>query len=212
MSGHRALAAAYDTVMRPLERSHLGEQRRALIAKAEGRVLEIGGGTGANLPLFSSDRVNRVDVIEPDPFMHRRLLARMTDCPVDIEVHTIGIEDSLVVFEPKSFDTIVSTLVFCSVTDLHEAISCVRDLIAPSGRLLFLEHVLGTGPVERIQRVIAPAWQRAAGGCRLDRNTTTALREAGFVIASAERFSPFRGRVRSSWWVSGEAFLPERAA
>ena len=205
------LGAAYDLVMAPLERRSLGEQRAALVARARGRVLDVGAGTGANLAHYLPDRVERVDMIEPDPGMGRRLLGRLAAATVSVEAHSIGIDDAEEAFGAGSFDAVVCTLVLCTVPDLEAAIATIRRLLTPDGRLLFMEHVATVGVVGAGQRVLRPAWKKLAGGCDLRRETTVALREAGFVIASADRFHPLRGRARNSMWVAGEAYIPERA-
>ena len=204
-------AAAYDLAMSPLERRALGQQRASVIAGARGRVLDVGAGTGANLRHYLPAQVDRVDLLEPDPNMGRRILDQMATAPVEVEMHAIGIEQAASTFEPATFDTIVCTLVLCTVPDLQAAIAAIRQLLKDDGRLLFLEHVAAVGVTGALQRVVRSAWKVVADGCDLRRETTGALREAGFVIASADRFHPLRGRARNSMWVAGEAYVPERA-
>ena len=204
------LGAAYDLVMSPLERRALGAQRAAVVARATGRVLDVGAGTGANLAYYDPTTVDRVDMIEPDQGMGRRLLERVAAAPVSVEVHAIGIDDAEATFGTGVFDTVVCTLVLCTVPDLQAAVASMRRLLVPDGRVLFLEHVAAVGWTGTAQKVMRPAWKAVAGGCDLRRETTAALREAGFVIASADRFHPLRGRARNSMWVAGEAFVGER--
>lgn len=204
------LAAAYDLVMAPLERRSLGAHRAALVSTARGRVLDIGAGTGANLALYDPSAVERVDLLEPDAAMRRRLMARLASAPVPAELHVLGIERAKEAFEPASFDTVVCTLVLCSVPDLRAAVETIRGLLAPGGRLLFLEHVAAVGIAGAAHQAVRPVWRAMAGGCDLRRETTKVLREAGFVIARAERFHPVRGRRRNSMWVAGEAYVSER--
>lgn len=205
------LGALYDLVLSPLERRELGSQRVALVGRARGRVLDVGAGTGANLRAYDRDRVDRVDLIEPDPRMNRRLLSRLAGAPVPVEMHPIGIEAAERVFGPETYDTVVCTLVLCTVQDLRSAVETIRRLLKPGGRLLFMEHVAGVGTTALAQKAVRPVWKKLAGGCDLRRETTVALREAGFVISSADRFHPLRGRTRNSIWVAGEAFVPERS-
>lgn len=204
------LGAAYDLVMGPLERRTLGAQRARILERADGRVLDVGAGTGANLDHYRAGRVERVDMIEPDPAMGRRLLGRVASSPVPVEVHVIGVDHAERVFGAGAFDTIVCTLVLCTVPDLDRAIGSIKSMLRPDGRLLFLEHVATVGVAGAAQRIMRPAWKAIAGGCDLRRETTAALREAGFVIAAADRFHPLRGRARNSMWVAGEAFVSER--
>ena len=204
------LAAAYDLVMSPLERRSLGSQRASLVERARGRVLEVGAGTGANLGHYRSDRVERVDMIEPDAGMGRRLLGRVAAAPVPVELHAIGIEDAEHIFGRDVFDTVVCTLVLCTVPDLRAAIETIKRLLVADGRCLFMEHVAAVGVAGVAQRAVRPVWKKISDGCDLHRETTSALREAGFVIAAADRFHPLRGRSRNSMWVAGEAYVPER--
>ena len=186
MPDHPLYAAAYDRLIGPAERAGLAERRRRLLAWARGRVLEVGGGTGLNLRHYPSS-VDGVAVLEPDGAMRRRLAARAAAAPVPVEVHpdTLGAAP----FEAASFDTVVCTLVLCTVADLGAALGDVRRLLAPGGWLLFLEHVRATGVRELAQQALTPLWQRLAAGCRLDRDIPAAIRAAGFAITDIERFA-----------------------
>lgn len=210
MADSRLFAASYDLLTGPLERRGLGERRARLLATARGRVCEVGGGTGANVRHYRPELVERLVVLEPSGPMRDRLAARARGAPVPVEVSDATLEAAPGRFGDGSFDTVVATLVLCTVPDLPAGLGAIRRLLAPGGRLLFLEHVRGVGLTERLQRAVAPAWRRLAGGCRLDRSTTHALREAGFVIDSLERFDPVLGRTRHSVWVQGEAYVGER--
>ena len=183
VADHPIRAFVYDPVMSLADRAGLGERRRRLVAEARGRVLEIGAGTGRNLPLYRE--VDSVVVLEPDDEMRRRLLDRVAAAAVAVEVHEAGIEDSGL--PDASFDTVVSSLVLCSVPDQRAALAEVRRLLRPEGRLLFLEHVRASGPLGSLQDLAAPAWGHLNGGCRLDRRTLRALREAGFAITDCDR-------------------------
>jgi SAM-dependent methyltransferase len=186
MANHPVFAAFYDRMCAPAERAGLADRRRRLLAGATGEVLEVGGGTGANLPHYPSDAVSRVVVVEPDAAMRRRLLGRLASAPVPVEVHETGIDDA--VFPDRSFDTVVSTFVLCTVPDPATALARVRALLRPGGRLLFLEHVAGIGIRRRLQRLASPLRQRLVGGCHPDRDLVAAIRRAGFLIAECDRF------------------------
>jgi len=186
MADHRVFAALYDRMCAPAEHAGLADRRRRLLARAEGDVLEIGGGTGANLPHYPSAGVERVVVVEPDGAMRRRLLGRVASAPVPVEVHETGIDDAP--FPDRSFDTVVSTLVLCTVPDPGRALARIRALLKPGGRLLFLEHVGGVGIKLRLQHLVSPMWQRLLGGCHPDRDLVGAIRSAGFTIAECDRF------------------------
>jgi ubiquinone/menaquinone biosynthesis C-methylase UbiE len=140
--GHSIFAALYDPIGASMERRWMGGRRRRLLAGARGAVLEIGGGTGANLAHYRD--VDRVTIAEPDPFMRRRLDQKLTDARVPVEVSPAGTEE--LPFPDGSFDTVVSTLVLCTVPDQESALDEVRRVLRPGGRLLFIEHVRAGGP------------------------------------------------------------------
>ena len=164
----------------------MGERRRRLLTGACGAVLEIGGGTGANLAHYRD--VDRVTIAEPDPFMRSRIRPKLQDARVPVEVSAAGAE--ALPFPDGSFDTVVSTLVLCSVPDQAAALDEVRRVLRPGGRLLFIEHVRAAGPMARWQDRLEPLWRRLFGGCHPNRDTVAAIEEAGFEIETFESFYP----------------------
>ena len=164
----------------------MGERRARLLSEVRGTVLEIGGGTGANLPHYRD--AERVVVTEPDPFMRRRLRPRLDRCRVPAELWEAGAE--ALPFEDESFDAVVSTLVLCTVGDQREALAQIRRVLRPGGRLLFIEHVRGEGFAARFQDGIEPLWMRLFGGCHPNRDTVRSVREAGFEVGALEWFLP----------------------
>jgi ubiquinone/menaquinone biosynthesis C-methylase UbiE len=184
--GHPIFAALYDPIGASMERRWMGGRRRRLLAEARGAVLEIGGGTGANISHYRD--VDRVIVAEPDPFMRKRLGQKLEDTRVPVEVSAAGAET--LPFPDGSFDTVVSTLVLCSVPDQASALDEVRRVLRPGGRLLFIEHVRAAGSMARWQDRIEPLWRRLLGGCHPNRDTVAAIEEAGFEIETFERFYP----------------------
>lgn len=184
VGSHPVHAALYDPLMGLADRAGLAERRRRLIAEATGRVLEVGAGTGLNLRHYRN--VDTVVVTEPDAAMRKRLLARVADAAVPVSVHELPIESTGL--PDASFDSVVCTLVLCTVADQAVALREVRRLLAPDGRLLFLEHVRSPGLRGRVQAIATPVWSATAGaGCHLDRRTLDAIRDAGFVIDRCER-------------------------
>jgi ubiquinone/menaquinone biosynthesis C-methylase UbiE len=184
--GHPVFAALYDPIGASMERRWMGDRRRRLLAGARGAVLEIGGGTGANLANYRD--VERVVVAEPDPFMRRRLEQKLADARVPVEVSVAGAE--ALPFPDGSFDTVVSTLVLCTVPDQEAALDEVRRVLRPGGKLLFIEHVGAVGSRARWQDRIEPLWRRLFGGCHPNRDTVAAIEEAGFEIDTIESFHP----------------------
>ena len=193
MSNHRFFAAFYDAVSRAADRPGLAERRRRLLSAAAGRVLEVGAGTGLNLAHYRD--VDEVVALEPDDAMRRRMEQRLGAAMVPIEVHATTLDDAP--FPDNSFDTVVATLVLCSVPDLPAALGRIRRLLKPDGRVLFLEHVAGTGARLVLQRAKTPVWKRVNAGCHLNRDTAAAIRAAGFLITDIERHripaNPFTG-------------------
>ena len=184
--GHPIFAALYDRMSGSAERGWIGERRSRLLSGVRGAVLEIGGGTGANLPHYRE--AGRVVVAEPDPFMRRRLRPKLDRTRVPAELSEAGAE--ALPFEDASFDAVVSTLVLCTVGDQRAALAEVRRVLRPDGRLLFVEHVRGEGLAARFQDGVEPLWTRMFGGCHPNRDTVRSIEEAGFEIESFERFRP----------------------
>ncbi|HWS82458.1 MAG TPA: class I SAM-dependent methyltransferase [Rubrobacter sp.] len=184
--GHPVFAALYDLVGASAERRWMGARRRRLLAGARGAVLEIGGGTGANLAHYRN--VDRVTIAEPDPFMRSRIGPKLEDARVPVEVSAAGAE--ALPFPDGSFDTVVSTLVLCTVPDQAAALDEVRRILRPGGRLLFIEHVRAAGSMARWQDRLEPLWRRLFGGCHPNRDTVAAIEEAGFEIETFESFYP----------------------
>ena len=184
--GHPILAALYDPLGVFMERWWMGERRARLLKGARGAVLEIGGGTGANLPHYSG--VDRVTVAEPDPFMRKRLVPKLEAARVPVEVSAAGAE--ALPFHDGSFDTVISTLVLCTVPDQESVLDEIIRVLRPGGRLLFIEHVRATGSMARWQDRIEPVWGQLFGGCHPNRDTVAAIEEAGFEIETFESFYP----------------------
>ncbi len=177
----RVFAAYYDRVMAGTERATLQAHRRTLIGQAAGRVLEIGGGTGANLPFYGTG-VQTLALTEPETPMMRRLQRKLHEHSHDARVHRAPAEE--LPFEDASFDVAVSTLVLCTVEDQRRALGELRRVLAPGGRLLFIEHVRSEETrIARWQDRLNPLQQRIGHGCNCNRATLHAIRDAGFSIA-----------------------------
>ena len=176
----RFFPVVYDLVMFPLERIWLGRIREALISKGSGLILEIGAGTGANFPYYPM-KIEKLIVIEPDPGMILRSgLLKASDHPVPVIVQS---DAQSLPFAENTFDTIVATLVFCTIPDPLLALREARRVLKPGGHLLLLEHVrLKGGLFSKIQDGLTPAWKHLAGGCHLNRDTLSLLKQAGFQI------------------------------
>ena len=179
--GHRWFAALYDWFTSPGERRLLSKLRPRIMGDVEGRVLEIGVGTGASFEYYPADA--QVVGTEPDPFMMERAQRRLEELGVtNIELRQTPAEE--LPFEDASFDHVVSSLVLCTVRDQPRTLAEARRVLKPGGTLRFLEHVRndesrfwGT-----VQDVIMPVWRWFGAGCHPNRRTQQAIEDAGFRI------------------------------
>ncbi|SFN94146.1 Methyltransferase domain-containing protein [Pseudonocardia ammonioxydans] len=183
--GHRIFAAVYDRMSAPVEQAVLGPRRASLVGPLTGRVLDVGAGTGANLPHYRA--ADEVVALEPDPAMRRRLAARTDECRVPLTVDPSG-ADALPATD-GSVDAVVFTLVLCTVPDPVRALAEARRVLRPGGRLVALEHVVGDGRPAVWRRRLAPLWSRIAAGCRLDRDTAATVGAAGFTLDEVEHLT-----------------------
>jgi ubiquinone/menaquinone biosynthesis C-methylase UbiE len=188
MTGHPIFARLYDRMMAGTERAGLDAMRGQLLGQASGRVLELGAGTGHNLEHYTS-AVTDLVLTEPDPHMARRLrerLAREGGPVANTTVVESGAEE--LPFDDGTFDTVVATLVFCTVEDPVRALAEARRVLVEGGGLLYLEHVRSErARLARWQDRFERPWGWIAGGCHPNRATDQLLPEAGFWIDSLER-------------------------
>lgn len=155
------------------------KQRAALLPRAAGRVLEVGLGTGLNLGFYDRQRVSALVGVDPAAQMHA--LARRRSLRYGLPVEIVTLSAERLPFEAASFDTVVCTYTLCSIPDPAAALSEMRRVLRPTGRLLFLEHGLAPDAgVARWQRRLEPLWGRLAGGCHLSRDVPLLLGDAGF--------------------------------
>jgi ubiquinone/menaquinone biosynthesis C-methylase UbiE len=188
MSEHPIFARFYDRMLAGTERAGLEEMRRELIASATGRTLELGAGTGHNLPYYP-DAVTELVLAEPEPNMASQLrekLGQTAGLAARASVINAPAED--LPFDDTTFDTVVATLVLCTVENPDQALAEARRVLVEGGRLIFLEHVRAHSRrlawwQDRLER----PWGFFAGGCHPNRPTDQLLPSAGFWIDSIER-------------------------
>jgi ubiquinone/menaquinone biosynthesis C-methylase UbiE len=153
-------------------------RRRALVPQARGRVLEIGMGTGRNLPFYQRSQITQLVGVDPALQMHR--LARRRSQRAGLEVALVGLSAERLPLPDESFDTVVCTYTLCSIPDPAAALHEVRRVLKPGGQFLFCEHGRSPDPATaRWQQRIEPLWKPLAGGCHLTRNVPLLLRDAG---------------------------------
>ena len=176
----RLVALGYDGLLRGSERAGLADNRRDLLARARDTTLEIGAGTGLNLRYYP-DAVTELVLTEPSPHMARRLRARADHWARATRVVEAPAED--LPFPAASFDTVVATLVLCSVADPSRALSEIRRVLRPDGRLLFLEHVRSIDPkLAARQDRWHGLWLLLGAGCHCNRDIERAISGAAFHI------------------------------
>ena len=160
-------------------------QRQKVVPLAEGRVLEIGIGSGLNLPFYDPARVERVIGLDPAEEMLAYARRRSEDLPFPVEYLTL--EGEHIPLERESVDTVLVTYTLCTIPDAVAALEGMRRVLKPGGRLIFCEH--GRAPdesVRRWQHRLNPLWKRIGGGCNLDRDIPALIEDAGFRMDSLD--------------------------
>ena len=190
---HPVLTSLYDAFMLPQEALlGVGRQRQRLVAGAQGRVLEIGFGTGLNLRHYPP--LDHLLASEPDPNMRRRAAERVARVAPPFCVELLDAPAEALPIDDHTVDTVVSCLVLCTVGDVRTALAEARRVLAPGGRLLLLEHVRWASPaVTWLQHAATPVWRNLAGGCHLDRRSAEAVEAAGFTFEHLWRSGGGRG-------------------
>lgn len=171
---------------RLIDKPHWIRYRQQLLSAAQGDVLEIGAGSGLNLPHFPS-AVRRIITVDPNPGMNKLLLRRIESLSIPVEQCAASGEQ--LPFDAARFDCVVTTMTLCSIPDVSRALAEVFRVLKPGGRYLFMEH--GLSPDHNIQR-----WQHrlnwlqclVAGGCRLDVDVRARVTEQPFASVEIENF------------------------
>ncbi|MDQ3353855.1 MAG: class I SAM-dependent methyltransferase [Actinomycetota bacterium] len=183
---HPWFARLYGLLARLAEKGELGDRRRVLLAGATGRVLDLGAGTGENFKHYPPE-VTEVVAVEPDPHMRRQADRRIGEAAMKVEL--VDAAGERLPFEMSSFDTVVATLVLCSVDDPDRTLSELRRVLSPGGRLLFLEHVRArTEGLATWQDRLERPWMAVGGGCHPNRETGGAIDGNGFMLKDLETF------------------------
>jgi ubiquinone/menaquinone biosynthesis C-methylase UbiE len=171
-------AALYDRIMRRGEARTMRKRRGELLAKVQGRTLEIGAGTGANIPYYS-DAVEEVILAEPFQPMRRRLERKLRQSGKSASTLDASAEE--IPLDDESVDTVISTLVLCTVDSPDRALAEIARVLRPGGQLLFIEHVRSHSPrAARWQDRLETPWRHFAAGCRCNRDTVASIAAAGF--------------------------------
>ncbi len=164
----------------------MAQRKQKLLGSLGGIIVEIGAGTGANLPYYP----HGIDYIavEPNPFMHRYLKKEAESLDVKVDIRECTAEK--IKLEDASVDVVVGTLVLCSVTNQLQVLREILRILKPGGIYCFIEHVAAPekSALRAIQRLVRPCWKLVSDGCHPDRETLTVIRESGFETLEYESF------------------------
>lgn len=171
---------------------HFDEQRRALMAHAYGRVLELGVGTGSNLGFYPPEVSDVVGIDPHDAVLDRAVeqVRKLEESGLPYRIRLQRADGARLPYDDASFDTVVAFLTLCTIPDFEAAARESYRVLEPDGRLLVLEHVKAEdgSVLARVQRGLNPVWNRLAVGCHLDRDTASVLEAAGFDTGPLDRY------------------------
>jgi ubiquinone/menaquinone biosynthesis C-methylase UbiE len=186
-----------------MKNREVGRWRAKVIPAARGRVLEIGVGSGLNLPHYSG-RVTGLSAIDPSPEL--LALARRMLAGAELEVSLLQGSAEALSFDDGSFDSVVSTWTLCSIGQVSRALGELRRVLRPDGTLIFIEHGQAPDPrVARWQDRLNPLWNRCAGGCNLNRRIDRLITQAGFRITGLETGYLIKGPRPLTYHYQGQA-------
>ncbi len=160
-------------------------QREKVIPLAAGEVLEIGLGSGLNLPLYDAERITKLWGLEPSAEMRQLSASRVRDLPFEFEY--LNLPGDQIPLESNSVDTVVTTYTLCTIPEPEPALRAMARVLRPGGKLIFCEH--GAAPdsaVRRWQQRVNPIWRRFSGGCNLNREIPTVLAGGGFTVSALD--------------------------
>jgi len=187
--GSRLSARLYEPFLWLGEQTGLRRWRHKVVSQASGSVLELGAGTGLNLNHYPPG-LERLVLVEPD--VHKAKLLAAKPMPPGVSAEIVRAPGELLPFEDDSFDTVVETLVLCTVADPEATAAEIRRVLKPDGRFLFMEHVRSEKPrLGRLQDRLEGPWMKFADGCHCNRRTVPMLRANGFeieVVAEQDKF------------------------
>ena len=181
------------------------KQREKIVPRAEGDVLEIGFGSGLNVPYYDKQKVRKVFGLEPSEGMRKLAADKVADSEIDIEF--IDLPGEEIPLDANSVDTVLVTYTLCTIPNVAAALEGMRRVLKPGGVLLYCEH--GKAPdanVMRWQNRLNPAWEKIGGGCNINRDIPALIEDNGFRITSDERMYVPGPRILSyNFWGSADA-------
>ncbi len=185
--------------------SPVARQREKVVPLARGRVLEIGLGSGLNLPFYDTAKVEKLWGLEPSEGMNAKAAKRVAKAPFEVEM--IGLPGDEIPLDDDSMDTVLVTYTLCTIADAVAALRQMRRVLRPGGELIFCEH--GAAPDESVRRWqdrLNPGWGKIAGGCNLNRAIPDLIAEGGFAIKGLETmYLPGLKPLSFNYWGTAEA-------
>ena len=180
----RLFAALYDRAVKGTEEAGLREMRRELLSQASGRTIDVGAGTGVNLELYP-EKVDELVLAEPDPHMARRLRDKLAESERSGELVETPAER--LPFPDSSFDTVVFTLVLCTIPSPAAALAEAARVLRPGGRALFIEHVRSADPsLARWQDRLERPWRFLGDGCHCNRDTVATIEASPLTVENVD--------------------------
>lgn len=155
-------------------------ERELLVPQAHGTVLEIGAGSGLNMPFYAGD-IDKLYALEPSEKLRQKAQPKAARTPFEVEF--LGLKGEDIPLDDQSVDTVITTWTLCTIPDPIKALQGMYRVLKPGGKLLFIEH--GRAPSKRLARWqdrLTPAWSCFAGGCHLNRRPDELIKEAGFAL------------------------------
>ena len=183
----------------------ISKQRQKVVPFAHGMVLEIGIGSGQNIPFYNPDKVSKIIGVDPDEHIWKLSAARRTECPIEID--RIGLSGEEIPLDKNMADTVVVTYSLCTIPDPVKALKEMSRIMKPGGQILFTEH--GKAPdanVHKWQNRIDPYWKKIAGGCHSGRDIPALFHQAGLTLDSLdEMYIPGPKVLGYNYWGAAKA-------
>ncbi|HUS40142.1 MAG: class I SAM-dependent methyltransferase [Pirellulales bacterium] len=169
-----------------IDHKHWAGYRQQQLASVAGEILEIGVGTGLNLPHYPP-HVRKITTVDPNPGMNKRLQRRIDETGIAVDKHVVGSEQ--LPFDSETFDCVVSTITLCSIAEVEQAMQELHRVLKPGGRLLYFEHGASPDPqVYKWQRRLNWLQGKIGDGCRLDLDVRAVLETQPFASIETETF------------------------
>lgn len=163
----------------------IARERATIVPEASGVVLEVGFGSGHNAKFYDRSRIERLFALEPSAAMRKKAAKRIRDLPFALDWLDLRAEE--IPLDARSVDTVLVTYTLCTIPDVARALSGMKRVLKPGGKLVFLEHGAAPDPgVRRWQDRLNPLWGKLGGGCNLNRDPIALIRDAGFEVVRSD--------------------------